>query len=173
MEQVIYKAKIEKMSKPGEKYSWSFVTIPYKVAQQLSTSKRAFYVRGSIDGFGFENKALLPFGQGNFLFAVDKAMRTSIGKMQGDTVILVLQLDTIAYKFNDDLMLCLADDIDAHQFFNALAPSHQRYFSKWIDAAKTTETQAKRIAICIEALSNKMGYSEMLRAQKVKRDKYI
>ena len=77
-----------------------------------------------------------------------------------------IQEDKSPFKFNKDFIDCLADDPDATAFFNTLTPSHQRYFSKWIDDAKTEETRTRRIAEALSALSKKWGYPEMLRARK-------
>jgi uncharacterized protein YdeI (YjbR/CyaY-like superfamily) len=47
-----------------------------------------------------------------------------------------------------------------------LPPSHQSYYSKWIESAKTSVTKAKRIIASINGFSKKQGYSEMMRAYK-------
>ena len=51
-------------------------------------------------------------------------------------------------------------------FFKTLSGSHQRYFSKWIDSARTEQTKSKRIAQSVNALAKKKGYPEMMRALK-------
>jgi uncharacterized protein YdeI (YjbR/CyaY-like superfamily) len=63
-------------------------------------------------------------------------------------------------------MDCMADEPVALQFFKTLPGSHQKYFSKWIDSAKTVETKARRIAWAVTALAKKQGYGEMLRSHK-------
>jgi uncharacterized protein YdeI (YjbR/CyaY-like superfamily) len=63
-------------------------------------------------------------------------------------------------------MQCLHDEPKAWDFFKVLPGSHQRYFSKWIDSAKTEETKANRIAQAVNALAKQLGYPEMLRASK-------
>ena len=74
--------------------------------------------------------------------------------------------DKSEFVFNIDLMACLNDEPAASDFFKTLPGSHQRYFSKWIDSAKTEPTKAKRIAQAVNALAKKLGYPEMLRALK-------
>ena len=66
-------------------------------------------------------------------------------------------------------MECLADEPAASAFFQSLAGSHQRYFSKWIDSAKTEPTRTKRIALAVNALAKKWGYPEMIRASQEKK----
>ena len=77
-----------------------------------------------------------------------------------------LEEDKKPFQFNKDFMECLRDEPAASQFFQSLTGSHQRYFSKWIDSAKTEPTRVKRIAQAVSALSRKMGYPEMIRSQK-------
>ena len=60
-------------------------------------------------------------------------------------------------------MQCLKDEPESFSFFKDLPKSQQNYFSKWIDSAKTDATKAKRIARTLNALSQKMHYSQMLR----------
>jgi uncharacterized protein YdeI (YjbR/CyaY-like superfamily) len=74
--------------------------------------------------------------------------------------------DKSDFKFNKDFIDCLNDDPAARKYFESLPGSHQRYFSKWIDDAKTEQTRVKRIAQAVNALSKKWGYGEMLRANK-------
>ena len=74
-----------------------------------------------------------------------------------------LEADDSAFIFNADFMKCLDFEPDAKKFFKTLTGSHQRYFSKWIDSAKTEPTKTKRIAMAVNALAKKWGYPQMLR----------
>ena len=56
-------------------------------------------------------------------------------------------------------MECLGDEPSADAFFKTLAGSHQRYFSKWIDDAKTVETKTKTDRIGGNGLVQKTGVS--------------
>eukprot|EP01104_Vermistella_antarctica_P020438 TRINITY_DN873_c0_g1_i1.p1 TRINITY_DN873_c0_g1~~TRINITY_DN873_c0_g1_i1.p1 ORF type:complete len:155 (-),score=23.68 TRINITY_DN873_c0_g1_i1:142-606(-) len=49
-----------------------------------------------------------------------------------------------------DLLLHLAKDEDAHEFFLKLAPSYKRNYLRWIVAAKKKDTRARRIARTID-----------------------
>jgi uncharacterized protein YdeI (YjbR/CyaY-like superfamily) len=64
----------------------------------------------------------------------------------------------------------LKEDPAALQFFKSLPPSHQQYYSKWIESAKTSATKAKRIVISMEGFGKKQGYGEMMRAYKNRLD---
>jgi hypothetical protein len=52
------------------------------------------------------------------------------------------------------------------KFFKTLPGSHQRYYSKWIDDAKTIQTKTKRIVMAMTAFSKKQRFNEMLRAER-------
>jgi uncharacterized protein YdeI (YjbR/CyaY-like superfamily) len=66
--------------------------------------------------------------------------------------------------------MCLNDEPAAVQYFNSLSGSHRNYFSKWISDAKTESTKTKRIAMAVSALARGLGFPEMLREQKAKKD---
>ena len=105
-------------------------------------------------------------GGGSFILPLNAAIRKGIGKRQGAMLNVQIEEDKSEFVFNSDLMECLNDEPAAIKFFKSLPGSHQRYFSKWIDSAKADATKAKRIALTVNALSQKMGYPEMLRALK-------
>ncbi len=69
-----------------------------------------------------------------------------------------------------ELIECLKDEPSAFNYFNSLPKSHQNYFTRWIESAKTIHTKSKRIALTIDALSTSKSFSEMFRAMKEKRD---
>lgn len=74
-----------------------------------------------------------------------------------------LEVDEKPFQFNKDFLECLADEPKAEQFFKTLTGSVQRYFSKWIDEAKTDQTRTKRIAQAVSALAKSRNFSEMVR----------
>jgi uncharacterized protein YdeI (YjbR/CyaY-like superfamily) len=95
---------------------------------------------------------------------LNAAMRKGIHKRHGAMLKVKLEEDKNPFQFNKDFLDCLADEPNAKSFFEKLPGSHQRYFSKWIDEAKTEPTKTKRIAMAVNALAKKWGYPEMLRA---------
>ena len=121
-------------------------------------------LKGFLDFFPINGVALLPMGNGSFILPLNAALRKAVGKRSGDILKLQLQVDTKKPLLNRELIQCLEDEPDASSFFNELPKSHQQYFSKWIDSAKTPETRVRRISRSLNALSQKMNYSQMLRA---------
>jgi hypothetical protein len=160
-----------KFGEQGEKTGWTYIRLPADVAQQLKPGyKKIFRVKGSLDGFKISGVALMPMGDGSFIMPVNAAMRKAIRKRKGASVTVTLQADDAPLKLNEDFMLCLNDEPAAIKHFNSLAGSHRNYFSKWVESAKTEQTKTKRIAMAVSALSRGLGYPEMLREQKAKKD---
>ena len=67
------------------------------------------------------------------------------------------------------MMDCLGDEPKAMKGFEKLSGSEQKYFSNWIDSAKTPETKARRIAQMLDAMRKGYRYGEMIRALKAER----
>ncbi len=163
-----FKATIQKYGENGEKSGWSYISIPDTLAQQLKPGwKKSFRVKGRLDQLEVRGLALIPVGGGNYILALKSGLRKQLRKEKGAVVVLELEEDKDAYVLNAALMDCLADESAAMKFFQSLAPSHQVYFSKWIDSARTEGTQVARIARAVSALAKGLGYSEMLRADRV------
>jgi Domain of unknown function (DUF1905)/Bacteriocin-protection, YdeI or OmpD-Associated len=167
---VTFKATIQRFGQMGEKTGWTYIDIPLDIAESLQPGMRkSFRVKGRLDGWKFEGIALIPIGDGNFIMTLNATVRKAIGKRHGAEVLAELQPDFKEIELNSTLMECLAEEPDALAHFKKLSKSHQQYISKWIDSAKTEETIAKRIGHALDALADKKGYPEMLRAQKLKR----
>jgi hypothetical protein len=161
---------IERFDKKGEKTGWHFLEISATQARKLKDSKVSFRVKGTIDALTIQKTALIPMGNGDFILPLNATMRKAIGKKQGDKITLNLELDERKLILSPDLISCLKEDPAALQFFKSLPPSHQQYYSKWIESAKTSATKAKRIVISMEGFGKKQGYGEMMRAYKNRLD---
>lgn len=164
-------AMMKRFASQGEKTGWTYIEVPADLAQKLKPGNRKeFKVKGKIDKHTINRVSLLPMGDGSFIMPVNAGMRKAIGKRHGAMVKVQLTEDKSEFVFNSDLVECLNDEPVASDFFKTLPGSHQRYFSKWIDSAKTAQTKAKRIAQTVNALAKKQGYPEMLRALKKEKD---
>ena len=158
---------IKKFDSQGEKTGWTYIEIPVDITDELMPgNKKGFRVKGKLDNFTINRVALIPMGGGKFIMPINAVLRKGTGKRKGAMLTVQLQVDKTPFKANKDFMDCLADDPAAKIFFDALPKSHQDYFSKWIDSAKTEPTKTKRIAMAVNALSKKWGFPEMLRNSK-------
>jgi uncharacterized protein DUF1905/bacteriocin resistance YdeI/OmpD-like protein len=160
-----FNTTIEKFDKKGEKTGWTYIEISAAQANKLKPGyKVTFRVKGTLDQFAFEKVAILPMGDGNFIMPLNATIRKAIGKKHGDKVKVVMEADERKMIISPDLMACLKEDPDAMKFFKSLPGSHQLYFSKWIESAKTSQTKTRRIVTCMVAFGKKLGYSEMMRS---------
>jgi hypothetical protein len=161
---VKFNAELKRFSKNGEKTGWTYIDIPAKTAEMLQPGNRkGFRVKGKLDDHIIKGVSLLPMGNGNFIMPVNATMRKGIKKVAGGKVSVTLEIDSKEYTLNKELMICMKDDPVALEYFQSLTRSHQNYFSKWVDSAKTNETKAKRIARILNAMARKMDYGQMLR----------
>jgi hypothetical protein len=162
---------IRRFGTMGEKTGWTYFEIPADIAEALKPgNKQSFRVKGKLDAFPIKGIALLPMGAGKFIMPLNADMRKAIGKRKGAMLKVQLSEDKQGFVFNEDFIACLNDDPPAKVFFQSLPGSHQRYFSKWIDSAKTEPTKVKRITMAVSALAKKLGYAEMLRVSRGRLD---
>jgi len=171
---VKFSTTILKFDKQGEKTGWTYITIPAKIAQQLKpNNKRSFRVKGTLDDLKIEKVALIPMGEGDFIMAINAAMRKGIQKQKGATIKVQLVVDAAPILPPSELIECMADEPEALQYFNSLPQGHRNYFTKWIDSAKTDVTKAKRIAMVIKTMVRKMDFGAMLREEREERRKLM
>lgn len=169
---ITFTTTIQRFDKKGEKTGWSYVEISAAQAKKLKPDTRtSFRVKGKLDQITIKQIALIPMGDGKFIIPFNATMRKGTGKKHGDELKVTLELDESKFIMNADFMACIKDDPTANTFFKTLSAGHQRYFSKWIDSAKTSVTKTKRIVMAVNALSCKMGFPEMLREKRSRLDR--
>ena len=113
---------------------------------------------------------MIPMGSGDFIIAVNAAIRKAIRKQQGAKIDVRLEAENKPIALSHELVECLQDEPAAKIYFYSLPKSHQMYFNKWIESAKTEPTKAKRISQALAAMIRKKGFAEMLRSIKAKKD---
>ncbi len=151
----------------GEKTGWTYFAIDATRAEQLkSNNRQSFRVKGFIDNTPFAQVAIMPMGDGNFIFPVNADLRRTTKRKAGMKVKIQIEFDDTPFLPSAVLMECLDDFPEAKDFFLSLTLSHQRYFTNWIELAKTDATKTKRITMAIDAFMHKWGYPEMIRAGK-------
>jgi bifunctional DNA-binding transcriptional regulator/antitoxin component of YhaV-PrlF toxin-antitoxin module len=163
---ISYNTTLLKFDKKGEKTGWTFIEISASQAKKLKDSKVSFRVKGTLDSHKISQVALVPMGEGTFILAVNGVMRKALGKKAGDKVKVTLEADESKIILSHDMMACLKDEPAALAAFKKLPGSHQKYFSRWIESAKTANTKTKRIVMTVEALAKKMDFGAMLRAER-------
>ena len=165
---VTFTATLQKFKEQGEKTGWTYIDIPLEVADQLKSNyKKSFRIKGTIDNYPIKGASILPMGEGNFILAINATIRKNIKKFyKGEVVVLKIEEDKAPLKLSADMLACLEEDAKAKAFFLKMPKSHQNYYSKWVESAKTDTTKAKRIAQAITAFSNHWSYAEMMQANR-------
>ncbi len=151
----------------GEKTGWSYILIPAAHAQKLYPgNKKSFRIKGTIDHYAFEAVSLLPMGEGDFIMPMNATIRKAIKKNKGASVRVKIEKDNNPepVKMIRELQECLEDEPAALANFYKMPKSHQNYYIKWIDSAKTEQTRTKRIAQTVTAMAKGMNYGEMMRS---------
>ncbi|MEZ5047529.1 MAG: YdeI/OmpD-associated family protein [Chitinophagaceae bacterium] len=167
MSPLIYKTEIQKFGEQGEKTGWTYVLIPAEEIQKIYTKdKKSFMIKGHIDAVAIEQISLIPMGGGDYILPLNNDLRKKLKKKKCDSVSLNILVDQSEFKHDKDMMEALNMEHLALAHFNTFPGSHKKYYSKWIQSAKTEATKAKRIAIMINSLIQKMNYGEMIRSQK-------
>jgi len=161
---VKFTTEIKKFGSQGEKTGWTYIDVTEAQAQQLlPNNKKAFRVKGFLDAIAFSGISLVPIGGGDFILPLNATTRKQIKKGKGATLTVILELDTAPVLLSDELLQCLADEPAALAYFNKLPGSHQKYYSRWVESAKTEATRAKRIAHTVTACARGQRYNEMMR----------
>lgn len=167
---ISFSATILKFGSQGEKTGWTYIVVPAKVAKKLNPGvKKSYRVKGKLDDHKIEKTALIPMGEGDFIMPINAAVRKATGKRFGATIKVQIELDKTPILPPSELIECLKDEPDAYKYFNSLPQGHRNYFTKWIEAAKTEPTKAKRIALVVKTMVRKMDFGAMLREERDER----
>ena len=168
---VNFQSILLKFDSKGEKTGWTYIHIPIYIAQEIKPdTKVSFRVKGKIDEFEIKQVAVMPMGEGDFILPINAEIRKEIRKKEGATVILNIELDKSEFKPSEDFMMCLEDDPKALETFKSFSAGHQRYYSNWIESAKTVETKTKRITQAVQGLAMGFDYGEMIRYFKARKN---
>lgn len=166
---ITLKVTLQQFKAKGEKTGWTYIEIPASAANKLKPgTKTSFRVKGKMDDYVFQQVALIPMGDGDFIIPFNASMRKATGKKKGDPLLLQIELDTQEKKISEDLLNCLAEENIHLKRFLALPKGHQNYYSNWVESAKSSATKSDRIVKTIFAMQHEMDYAEMIRHFKKK-----
>jgi len=133
--------------------TWTYLSIPVAISEAFG-SKGQVKVKGTINGYPFRSTAL-PMGDGTHYLVVGKSIRNQIQAVQGDTVKVILELDSEVRQVvvPDDLVQAFVNQPQAKDVFEKLSNSHKKEYVNWIMGAKQEETRQRRIEKTVELLS--------------------
>lgn len=169
---ITFKAEIERFHDMGEKTGWTYVFIPLAIANQIkSDCRKSFRVKGYLDQVAIEGVSMVPMGEGNFIIALNGALRKKLRKEKGAVLELSLTEDTtFKIEMPEDLEICLSDEAHLMQNFLNQPKSHQNYYINWLNTAKTEATRTKRIVKIISAMDQGWDFGTMMRDGKERKD---
>ncbi|MFQ5947873.1 MAG: YdeI/OmpD-associated family protein [Acidimicrobiia bacterium] len=127
------------------------VEVPPEVVEALG-GKGRIPVQATFDGIPYRG-SIVSMG-GRPILGMLKAIREELGKSFGDTVEVMVAVDTEERKVTVParLQAALAENPSAAEAFEKLSYTHQREYVQWIEEAKRAETQERRIRQTIERL---------------------
>lgn len=149
-------AKIEfsgVLRRAGGVGSWVTVQLPAKVSAKLGAKGRV-PVKATLNGYTYRSSAL-PNGAGGHFLVVNEGVREGAKADIGDTVKVILEVDTKprVVKAPADLARALAASKQAKANWDKLAYSHQKAYLDYIEEAKKPETRARRVLKAVELLA--------------------
>ena len=132
------------------------IEVPPEVVEALGAGKRPA-VRATVNGYTYRN-TIASMG-GKYMLSVSSEVRAKAGVAGGDTVEVVLELDTAprVVEVPADFAAALAKDAKAQKAFQALSYSNQRRHVLSIEGAKAEETRRQRIEKAISELREAPG----------------
>jgi hypothetical protein len=91
---------------------------------------------------------------GENLLGFSRKLRAELGVEIGQYVDVVITLDSQkrAVELPPALVAALAEDPAAKSAFDALAPSHQKEFARWVGEAKREQTRVSRVEQTLQML---------------------
>jgi len=129
----------------------AYFIVPFNVPEVYGT-KAQVKVRGTIDGYPYRG-SIANMGEGHCM-VVKKEIRQVIDKSAGDTVKVVMDIDTEPriVEVPEDFQQVLNNNPKAKEIFDTFSYSHKKEYVEWIEGAKKQETRENRIKKAIEQI---------------------
>lgn len=120
------------------------VVLSEEQVRALAGDAKTPAVRVTVNGHTFDGRIGRMGGES--LLGFNRAVREAAGVVPGEQIEVTIALDSAprAVDVPPALAAALAGAPDAHDRFDALAPSHRKEFARWVDEAKRPETAARR-----------------------------
>ena len=130
----------------------TFIPVPREVNDQLGLKGKP-KVQAVIAGLPYRG-SLMPMGDGTFCLGVLKSIQEAAGVKQGDTIEVLLELDTEPRVVEPpaDLANALAKDKSAAAAWEKLSFTNQKEMARSLEEAKKPETRKKRLAAALAKL---------------------
>lgn len=142
-----------KLVAEGEGDAWTFVYLPPEVSQALGT-RGMVAVKGTMNGHAFRTSAQ-PSGKGTHMLTVNKQLQAAAGARPGDTVDIVLELNTETPQVvvPADLARALRTSPEATRLWKEITPRAREEWVEWVESARKEDTRARRVVAVVERLA--------------------
>lgn len=133
----------------GENKEHVTLAIPFDVLSVYGTQTRV-PVYATLDGYTFRTW-IKPYqdakGHVQHYLVMRREMRDAINKQAGESVCIIMQLDTDERVVDvpDDFQMLLDNMLLAKQIFDGLSYTHRREYVHWINDAATLDARTKRM----------------------------
>ena len=144
-----FKARLFRDPKAAKTGSWTLLNVPKVVSKKLRSMTK---VEGTMNGHPFR-APLEPNAAGGYSLRVNNAMREGAGADAGDTVKLAILGPEPEPTVPADLHSAFKTCGQAKSLWNDLTILGRLDWIRWIEAAKTPQTRARRVRRTVEQLS--------------------
>jgi hypothetical protein len=130
----------------------TFIPVPREVNDELGLKGRP-QIQAVIAGQPYRG-SLMPMGDGTFCLGVLKSIQETAGVKQGDTIDVLIELDTEPRTVEPpaDLANALARDKRASATWEKLSFTNKKEMARSLEEAKKPETRKKRLAAAVAKL---------------------
>lgn len=123
--------------------AWTIVITPIDVKKVFGKAGHV-RVKGTIDGFPFDDTSLMPMGTGEHCMPIKTQIRKAIRKEAGESIEIILEEDFAELKIPFELKEAFEASPEAEKMFKTYSPSAKRNYVKYINESKKKETREKR-----------------------------
>jgi len=128
------------------------VVLDDEQVERIGEGSKRFPVAATINGYTWRTTVVRM--RGEFLLGMSKEVRSGAGAEAGDTVEVVIELDTAPrdVEIPEALANALAAEPAARAAFDALSYTHRKEYARAVAEAKKPETRDRRVAQTLEKL---------------------
>jgi hypothetical protein len=118
----------------------------------IGEGPKRFPVRATINGYTWRTTVTRMRGEN--MLGLNREVRTGAGVEAGDSVDVLIELDTEPREVEvpTALAAAFAQDPVAKAAFDGMAFTHRKEYARWIEEAKREETRERRVAQALEML---------------------
>lgn len=122
-----------------------YIDFPFDAVKEFGIRK-AIPVKVTFDGHEFEMN-LLPKGEGKHCLYVKYEIRELLGKKDGDTISVILEMDNSPKRVEvpEYVQWLLENDPELMKIFEKLSYSVKKFWIEHIEESKNKETKVERI----------------------------